>query len=770
MRCTFTFPLVILLCTALKAQVYTGYTQVGADGGGSFHAECTEILMFDNYNDNIASGVAGQNFAIGLLSGDSLYLNLKRLPGGNQVYTTQAPPTLGSSFGQFGYSGLTGQCDFYEYNYGSFTLIFSNIVLKDASGNIVPNYTLMVFDGEGTGNGEQIACIAPVAHNWYNWDTVYPPSLICTPAQSGVGTNTTYITGDCNNTYYTSFGFAVDSPDSLTAEIIEGGTNGKEGVVLGIRRIIPSFTDTVCITGAVDINPLNAVAGTTYTWPAPVVSPPGSVTGATAQSAGISSITQNLVNTTNAAATVTYTITPVSCGLVANAFTATVVLLPAINAGPDQNICGSSTVMAASGTGTWSALPSNPAATTIANPASPTTAISGMTVSGNYNFAWNNGHGCADTVTINVGPTGSVTINSPDTLICPGGSAQICAPQGYTGYLWSNGDTTVCITTSLPGTYSLTATENGGCLATSNQINIQINPPGTVTISSADTFLCSGGIAQICAPSGYPVYAWSNGDTTACITTYLPGTYSLTVTQNSGCVATSNQIQIQNHQPGPITITSADTLICPGDSAQICAQQGYTAYAWSTGDTTTCITTPYAGNYYLTVTEGGGCSASSNEIKVKIRQPSPVTISVSGDTLFVYAAQSYQWYFNGHAITGATTQTLIADSSGTYTAIVTDSSGCTATSSPVVVTGITNVIGDLLSIYPNPSSGEWNLHVSQDLIEADIAIFDAAGRLILSDKIKTPDSILDPPLSSSGIYLLKLITGKGSILQKLVKF
>ena len=54
--------------------------------------------------------------------------------------------------------------------------------------------------------------------------------------------------------------------------------------------------------------------------------------------------------------------------------------------------------MNASGTGSWVALPSNPSATNITNPASPTTTITGFTVVGAYRFAW--GTAIGDTVQV----------------------------------------------------------------------------------------------------------------------------------------------------------------------------------------------------------------------------------------------------------------------------------------------------------------------------------------------------------------------------------
>lgn len=49
---------------------------------------------------------------------------------------------------------------------------------------------------------------------------------------------------------------------------------------------------------------------------------------------------------------------------------------------------------------------------------------------------------------------------------------------------------------------------------------------------------------------------------------------------------------------------------------------------------------------------------------------------------------SYQWYLNNNPISGAIGQSWTAVANGAYTVMVTDSAGCTATSSPYVIAGV----------------------------------------------------------------------------------
>ncbi|MBK7710495.1 MAG: hypothetical protein IPJ37_05815 [Bacteroidales bacterium] len=88
-------------------------------------------------------------------------------------------------------------------------------------------------------------------------------------------------------------------------------------VTVNPRATIANKTATICSGAAFSITPVHGGAeivpgGTTYTWTAPVLAPAASITGGSAQGTGQASISQTLTNTTNAVATATYTVTPMS--------------------------------------------------------------------------------------------------------------------------------------------------------------------------------------------------------------------------------------------------------------------------------------------------------------------------------------------------------------------------------------------------------------------------------------------------------------------------
>ncbi|MCI9847022.1 PKD domain-containing protein [Flavobacterium pectinovorum] len=102
-----------------------------------------------------------------------------------------------------------------------------------------------------------------------------------------------------------------------------------------LSPVITNKTDKICSGKSFQITPFsngtdNVPGGTTYVWSAPVVSPPGAISGASAQSSPRTSISQTLINNTASPATVTYTVSPISTQCPGPDFTVTVTVEPVI--------------------------------------------------------------------------------------------------------------------------------------------------------------------------------------------------------------------------------------------------------------------------------------------------------------------------------------------------------------------------------------------------------------------------------------------------------
>jgi hypothetical protein len=236
---------------------------------------------------------------------------------------------------------------------------------------------------------------------------------------------------------------------------------------------------------------------------------------------------------------------------------------------------------------------------------------------------------------------------------------------------------------------------------------------------------------------------------------------------DSTCLG-SSCLSSRSCQLGPVTISMTDSVLCAGDSTQICAPSGFSSYNWNNSSTGQCIYAKLAGNYYVTVTDNNGCSTTSNHLPLTVHVQPPVSISVNGDTLRVYNSLRQQWFLNGNLLAGDTGKFLLASAGGDYTVQVTDSNGCVATSNKVVL-GINSLSDDQLQIYPNPlSAGNWQLSVSNSYIGSHLEIFDDEGRVVYQSEIRNPHSEITFP-AAKGIYILRVSSPNGFLVKKLVR-
>jgi PKD repeat protein len=160
---------------------------------------------------------------------------------------------------------------------------------------------------------------------------------------------------------------------------------------------------------------------------------------------------------------------------------------------------------------------------------------------------------------------------------------------------------------------------------------------------------------------------------------------------------------------GPTAAFAAgDTAICPGTCISFTDLSLNQATSWrwhftgATPDTSSqqnpqniCYAAP--GLFPVRLIVGNGTSYDTVTVNsyVHVHLPPPVSLSVNGDTLSVFNGTSYQWYLNDSALIGDTSSLFIAAVPGSYTVQVTDDIGCTAISSPIVISGIEKVKASL---------------------------------------------------------------------------
>ncbi|MGB4776459.1 MAG: PKD domain-containing protein [Daejeonella sp.] len=288
-------------------------------------------------------------------------------------------------------------------------------------------------------------------------------------------------------------------------------------------------------------------------------------------------------------------------------------------------------------------------------------------------------------VNVNPSPKPIITSNGlPD--ICQGETITLTA-TGSASYLWSNGATTQSIIVNSPGSYFVKTTNAQGCVRTSDPFAVTVKQkPVAVISTSGSPILCSGNTVTLTSNVG-DSYLWSTGQNTQSIIVSQAGSYTVQVTSN-GCSTVSNPINVTVNVPTLATISpSAPQTICFGETKTLTASQAV-SYLWSNGETSSSIEVSTPGFYSVTTTDVNGCKSTSATVHIQVRPEFLPQISVVGTTTFceglsttliATTGSSYLWS------TGQTTQSIIVTQAGTYNAVVTNASGCSVATNPVVI-------------------------------------------------------------------------------------
>jgi len=387
------------------------------------------------------------------------------------------------------------------------------------------------------------------------------------------------------------------------------------------------------------------------------------------------------------------------------------------------------------------------------------------------------------------GPT--ITTQSWD-LACGGdmdGSAMvsIIGSNGSYTVMWSTGDTTETITGLSGGAYGIEVTDSAGCKSADA---VGVMEPDTLMIWTMEwDVTCNGdddAYAEVMLVGGTAPfwYNWSTGDTTDIISGLSSGSYAVTVTDDNNCWEIDSAIITEPLVIAP-KLTGTD-VTCKGDNdgTAVSTPDGGTSpywYNWSTGDTTSDLSSLSAGTYTLTVTDDDNCWV---EASVVVSEPAAVLSVLASATNETSASAndgtasavanggtptySYKWSNGGGGsqITGL--------DAGMYTATVTDANGCRDFASTEVKTdavGIPDISGGIFSrVYPNPTSGNLTVEVSLDKSQLlNITIYNVIGEKItdISDA-RTLGGTYEIDLSDQpdGFYFIRLRTENGVLTQK----
>ncbi len=343
--------------------------------------------------------------------------------------------------------------------------------------------------------------------------------------------------------------------------------------------------------------------------------------------------------------------------------------------------------------------------------------LTGLTA-GSYTVTLTDQNGCTltETITLTEPTTFAASITTTTDASCSGGNdgtATVSANGGAGNYSynWNNGQSTPIATDLSVGAYTVTVSDDNGCTITDDTT---ITSPSSLNadITSSMDITCNkgnDGEATVTATGGSSPYAylWSDGQVATNAIDLSAGIYSVTVTDNQGCISTASITLIE---PDSLTLsaTAIDT-ICIGSSTTLAGvvnggTPGY-SYSWSStpADPSLSNNLPnptvspvVSTDYELTVTDSNGCIAIFPVINIPVNQPLNISTDIVGpagicpgeSTIIGYTATggdgNYYFTSNTSLTSLPPDQTVVTPpSSTTYTFIVNDGCGTPTDSTTV---------------------------------------------------------------------------------------
>jgi gliding motility-associated-like protein len=409
---------------------------------------------------------------------------------------------------------------------------------------------------------------------------------------------------------------------------------------------------------------------------------------------------------------------------------------------------GSATVNATGGNGgfsyAWNTIPAQNTAT-----------ASGLGA-GVYGVTVTDVNGCSRSGTViladNFAPNATIENRVPD---CGQGMGQATALAtsgvGPFSYSWNTTppQNTPTATNLTVGDYFVTITDGSGC---TQIINVKIDsiPPPVVSLATVQpTCGQADGMATATTIGGWEpyTYTWSSSaNNTGTETGLAEGTYSVTVTDSTGCTDSETFTLEQLPPLSDFTFTN----VCDGEEMTFepTTTSGAVAWSWDFGDgnmsdqQNPTLTYAAPGEYEVTVIFSGGCMNDTATHTVSVFAPptaafvvEPQMVTTRTDANFVYTGSGgteFLWNLGGLISTDQRPQYTFPEE-GLYdiSLMVTDANGCTDTITQTIEVMLQPVIYLPNAFMPQGTTANSRFKAyGIGVVAAELSIFDRWGTLL----------------------------------------
>ena len=236
-------------------------------------------------------------------------------------------------------------------------------------------------------------------------------------------------------------------------------------------------------------------------------------------------------------------------------------------------------------------------------------------------------------------------------------------------------------------------------------------------------------------------FTWTNG-----ITYNQSGSYNRIFPNQLGCDSILRLNLTLNNNSSMTTITACDS------------------YTWTNG-----LTYTVSGSYEQTLVNAAGCDSLASLNLTLLNTPNAQAFFNNG-TMSASGGSSYQWIncTTDSLIPGASGNSFIPSQNGSYAVVAMNAEGCSDTSACITIMdlGIDSFMEWEFSIIPNPSTNQ--VHISFSGSDAELAVYDAQGKMVLKDQIQNQEIISLQNLER-GVYLFDFRNSQGHSVRRVVK-
>ena len=413
---------------------------------------------------------------------------------------------------------------------------------------------------------------------------------------------------------------------------------------------------------------------------------------------------------------------------------------------------------------------------------------------GSYSVSILDGNGCPATLSVVITEPAPLSANATATAETGSNADDGTAtaqPAGGTSpytYLWSNDSATATITGLAPGSYSVTVADANGCTSSQTVVVNAFNCTATANITTVDVSCpeTNDGQATVTLDGGtLPYeYIWSNGDTTATITSLSIGIYSVSVVDADGCFTTQTDTIVSGDTQAPAISCPGDINLCGADLVTYsppvvsdnCNLNGAQAILIS-GLPSGSPFNDGVNTQVFQVTDASGNSASCSFSVTVNPLPDILIVGTTNDSLGLGVGSInvtpvggttpyvFIWRKNGEFFSND--EDLDSLSTGSYSLLISDAKGCQTQLAPINIgnTVATSEPGQtaFIRLWPNPVNESFRLEMN-NLQPASALIFNSQGRLVQSLEPVDLSGEIFVGLLPGGLYYLKITTAKGNVL------